>query len=137
MEEVWTVVQCYGTHSMLMEEVLGKLDECEVRMSELLISSATDESDTNCPIRMTHRESNDELVYLTRARKGTMRSTVVIEKINDMKMKLGSEFMLRKSGKAKVDSEPPAITANSATENEYKMPLIWGKAMTDCQARRK
>ena len=52
MEEVWTVVQCYGTQSMLktglnkplMLEILDKLDECEGRLSELLIDSATDEN---------------------------------------------------------------------------------------------
>ena len=50
MEEVWTVVQCYATQSMLktrlnrspLREFLDKLDECEGRMSELLIDSATD-----------------------------------------------------------------------------------------------
>ena len=49
MQEVWTVVQCYGTQSMLktglsrplMREVLDKLDECDGRLSELLINSAT------------------------------------------------------------------------------------------------
>ena len=52
MEEVWTVVQSYRTQSILkvglnrplMREVLDKLDECEGRLSELLIDSATDES---------------------------------------------------------------------------------------------
>ena len=42
MEEVWTLVQCYGTQSMLrtglnrplMRELLDKLDECEQRLSE-------------------------------------------------------------------------------------------------------
>ena len=59
MEEVWTVVQSYGTQSILktglnrplMREVLDKLDECEGRLSELLIDSATDESEANSPIR--------------------------------------------------------------------------------------
>ena len=49
MEEVWTVVQSYGTQSILkvglnrplMREVRDKLDECEGRLSELLIDSAT------------------------------------------------------------------------------------------------
>ena len=44
MEEAWTVVQCYGTQSMLrtglnrplMREALDKLNECEGRMRELL-----------------------------------------------------------------------------------------------------
>ena len=45
MEEIWTVVQSYGTQSILkvglnrplMREVLDKLDECEGRLSELLV----------------------------------------------------------------------------------------------------
>ena len=61
MEEVWTVVQSYGTQSILklglnrplMREVLDKLDECEGRLSELLIDSATDKSEANSPIKMT------------------------------------------------------------------------------------
>ena len=61
MEEVWTVVQSYGAQSILktglnqplMREVLDKLDECEGRLSELLIDSATDESEANSPIKMT------------------------------------------------------------------------------------
>ena len=55
MEEVWTVVQSYGTQSILklglnrplMREVLDKLDECEGRLSELLLDSATDENEAN------------------------------------------------------------------------------------------
>ena len=47
MEEVWTVVQSYGTQSILkldlnrpvMREVLDKLDECERRFGEFLIDS--------------------------------------------------------------------------------------------------
>ena len=50
MEELWTVVQCYGIQSMLktglnrplMREILDKLDEFEGRLSEFLIDSATD-----------------------------------------------------------------------------------------------
>ena len=64
MEDVWTVVQIYGTHSFLklglsrplMQEVLDKLDECEGGLSELLINSATDESEANSPIKMTLQE---------------------------------------------------------------------------------
>ena len=63
MEEVWTVVQSYGTQSILktglnrplMREVLDKLDECEGRLSELLIDSATDESEANSPINIHRR----------------------------------------------------------------------------------
>ena len=59
MEEVWTVVQSYGTQSILkiglnrplMRKFLEKLDECEGRLSELPIDSATDEKEANSPIR--------------------------------------------------------------------------------------
>ena len=61
MEEVWTVVQSYRSQSILkkglnrplLREVLDKLDECEERLSELLIDSATDESEANSPIKTT------------------------------------------------------------------------------------
>ena len=95
MEEVWTVIQSYGTQSILktglnqplMREVLDKLDECEGRLSELLIDSATDESEANSPIKMTPQDDEGEVVYLSRTRRGTMRSEMVIDKINAMKMK--------------------------------------------------
>ena len=81
IEEVWTVVQSYGTQSLfkiglnrpLMREVLDKLDECEGRLSELLIDSATDESEANSPIKMTLQEDKGEVVYLSRTRKGTLQ----------------------------------------------------------------
>ena len=113
MEEVWTVVQSYGMQSILKtglnrplrREVLDKLHECEGRLSELLIDSATDESQANSPIKMTPQDDKGEVVYLSRTRKGTMRSKLVIDKINEMKMKLGSRVMPRRVGKAKVDSQ--------------------------------
>ena len=82
MEEVWTVVQSYVTQSILklglnrplMREVLDKLDECEGRLSELLLDSATDEDEANSPIKMTPQKDKGEVVYLSRTRKGTMRS---------------------------------------------------------------
>ena len=81
MEEVWTVVQSYGTQSMLKtglngplkREVLDKLDNCEGRLSKLLIDSATDESEANSSIKATPKEGNDEVVYLSRTRKGYQR----------------------------------------------------------------
>ena len=106
MKEVWTVVQSYGTQSILklglnrplMREVLDKLDECEGRLSELLLDSATDESEANSPIKMTPQEVKGEVVYLSRTRKGTMRSKLVIDKINELKLKLlGSKVTLRKA----------------------------------------
>ena len=60
-------------------------------MNELLIDSSIDEDETNSPIKMTHQESNEEMLYLSRTKKGTMRSKIVIDKINDMKMKLDSK----------------------------------------------
>ena len=122
MEEVWTVVQSYGTQSILkiglnrplMREVLDKLDECEGRLSELLIDSATDESEANSPVKMTPQEDKGEVVYLSRTRKGTMRSKLVIDKFNEMKMKLGSKVIPRRSGKTKVDSEILIKAVNSA-----------------------
>ena len=55
-------------------------------MSELLIDSTTDENKPNSPIKATQQESNEEVVYLSRARKRMMRSEIVINKINDMKI---------------------------------------------------
>ena len=77
MEEFWTVVQCYETQSTLktglnrplMREILDKLDECEGRLSELLIDSATDESEANSLIKAKLQEGCDEVVYLSRTRK--------------------------------------------------------------------
>ena len=122
MEEVWTVVQSYGTQSIsklglnrpLMREVLDKLDECEGRLSEFLLDSATKESEANSPIKMTSQEDKGEVVYLSRTRKGTMQSNLVIDKINEMKMKLGSKVLLRKAGKTKVDSQISLKAVNSA-----------------------
>ena len=72
--EVCTVVQSYGTQSILklglnrplMREVLEKLDECEGRLSELLIDSATGESEANSLIKMTPQEDRGEVVYLSK-----------------------------------------------------------------------
>ena len=50
------------------------LDDCEGRLSELLIDSATDESEANSPIKMTPQDDKGEVVYLSRTRRGTMRS---------------------------------------------------------------
>ena len=73
MEEVCSVVLCYGTQSMLktglnrplMREILDKLDECEGRLSELLTDLATDESETNSPINAKQQEGTNEVVYLS------------------------------------------------------------------------
>ena len=121
MEEVWTVVQSYGSQSFLkvglnrplMREVLDEFDECEGRLSELLINSATDESEANSTIKMTKQEDKGEVVYLSRTRKGTMRLKLVIDQINEMKMKLGSKVIPRRAGKTKVDSEISIKAVNS------------------------
>ena len=68
MEEAWIVVKSYGTQSILrigfnrplMREFLDKLDEFERRLSEMLIDSATDESEANSPIKMTPHEDKGE-----------------------------------------------------------------------------
>ena len=139
MEEVWTVVQSYGTQSILktglnqplMREVLDKLDECEGRLSELLIDSATDESEANSPIKMTPQDDKGEVVYLSRTRRGTMRSKLVIDKINAMKMKLGSRVMPRRVGKAMVDSEISMKAVNSAKRKRVEEVMDLGQG--DCQ----
>ena len=79
-----------------------------------MIDSATDESEANSPIKMTPQEGKGEVVYLSRTRKGTMRSKLVIDKINEMKMKLGSKVIPRRAGKTKVDSEISIRAVNSA-----------------------
>ena len=91
-----------------MREVLDKLDDCEGRLGELLIDSATDESEANSPIKMTLQDDKGEVVYLSRTRRGTMRSKLVIDKINAMKMK---------------------------KENESKRSWIWDKVIINCLAQ--
>ena len=135
MEEVWTVVQNYGTQSILkvglnrplMREVLDKLDECEGRLSELLIDSATLESEVNSPIKMTPQEDKGEVVYLSRTRKGTMRSKLVIDKINEMKMKLSSKMIPRRAGKTQVDSEISIRAVNSAKTKRVEEVMDLGQ----------
>ena len=135
MEEIWTVVQSYGTQSILkvrlnrplIREVLDKLDEFERRLSELLIDSATDESEANSPIKMTLQEDKGEVVYLSRTRKGTMRSKLVIDKINEMKMKLGSKVIPRRAGKTKVDWERSIKAVNSAKRKRVEEVMDLGQ----------
>ena len=122
MEEAWTVVQSYGIqyflkigpNKPLMREVLDRLDEYEGRLSKLFIDSATDESEASSPTKMTPQEDKEEVVFLSRLRKRTKQSKMVIDKINDMKMKLGSKVTLGIAGKTKVDSEISKRADNSA-----------------------
>ena len=79
-----------------------------------MIDSATDESEAKSPKKTTPQEGKEEVVYLSRTRKGTMQSKMAIDKINDMKMKLSSKVTLRKAGKTKVDSEISMKAVNSA-----------------------
>ena len=135
MEEVWTVVQSYETQSILkvginrplMREVLDKLDECVGRLSELLFDSATDESEANSPIKMTPQEDKGEVVYLSRTRKGTMRSKLVIDKINEMKMKLGSKVIPRRARKSKMNSEISIKAVNSGNRKRVEEVMDLGQ----------
>ena len=128
-------VQSYGTQSILktglnrplMREVLDKLDECEGRLSDFLIDSATEESEANSLIKMTPQDDKGEVVYLSRTRKGTMRSKLVIDKINEMKMKLGSRVMPRRVGKTKVDSEISVKVVNSAKRKRVEEIMDLGQ----------
>ena len=97
-----------------MREVRGRLDECEGRLSKLLIDSVTNESEANSPIKMTPQEDKGERVYLSRTRKGTMRLKLVIDRINQMKMKLGSKVTLWKARRTKVHSETSMKAFNLA-----------------------
>ena len=132
MEEVWTVFQSYDTQSFLklgpnrplMREVLDKLDECEGRLSELLIGSATDE-EVNSPFKI---EDRGEVVYLSRTRRGTMRSKLMIDEIHEMKIKLGSKVILKKAGKTKVDSEIAVKVANSAKSKRIEEAMDFGQS---------
>ena len=50
-----------------MQEILDKLDNSEVKMSELLFHSATDERQAKSPNKMTHQKN--KAVYLSRTSK--------------------------------------------------------------------
>ena len=56
-----------------------------------------------------------------------MRSKMVIDNINDMKMKLGSKVTLRKTGKTKVDSEISAKAVNSAKRKRVEDVMDMGQ----------
>ena len=88
-----------------MRDVLDKLDECDGRLRKFLIDSATAEIEANSPIKATPQEGSDDEVYLSRTRKETIRSEMLIDRIDDMKMKLGSKVTMRKTRKVKVDSK--------------------------------
>ena len=60
-----------------------------------------------------------------------MRSKRVIDKINDMKIKLGSKVTLRTTGKAKMGSEISVIAVNSAKRKCVEEVIDMGKVTTD------
>ena len=97
-------------------------------MSELLIDSATDESEANSPIKMIPQDDKGELVCVSRTRKGTMRSKLVIDKINEMKLKLGSKMIPRTVGKTKVDSEISMKAVNSAKKKRVEEVMDLGQS---------
>ena len=96
-------------------------------MSELLIDSATDESEAKSPIKMTPQEDKEEVIYLSRTRKGMIRSKMVIDWNNEMKMKLGSKVTLRKAGKTKVDSGISMKAVNSAKTRRVEEAMDMGQ----------
>ena len=64
-----------------------------------------------------------------------MRSKLVINKIIEMKKKLGSKVIPRRAGKTKVDSEISIKAVNSAKRNESEKSWIWDTVMIDCLAQ--
>ena len=100
-----------------------------------MIDSATDESEANSPIKMTPQEDKGEVVDLSRTEKGMMRSKVVIDRINEMKMKLGSKVTLRKTGKTDVDSKITMNAVNSAKRKRVEKLWTWDRVMIDCLAQ--
>ena len=116
-----------GFNRPLVRQILDKLDECEGRLSKLLIHSTTDESEVNSPINAAQQEGRIEVVYLSRTRKGTMRSKMVIDMITYMKMKLGSKVTLRKAGKTKLDAEISVKVVNSAKRKRVEEVIDMGQ----------
>ena len=110
-----------------MREVLDKFDEFEGILIKILIDSATGESEANSLIKMTPQEDKGEVVYLSRTRKRTMRSELVIDKINEMKMKLGNKLVLKKAGKTKMDSEISIKAVNSAKRKRVEECMDLGQ----------
>ena len=97
-------------------------------MTKLLIDSATDESEDKSPIKPTQQEGSNEVVYpKATTRKGTIRSKMVIDKVNDLKMKLGSTMTLKKTGKTKVDSKISVKAVNSAKQKRVEEVMNMGQ----------
>ena len=60
--------------------------------------------------------------------KKTIRLKLVIQKINDIKMKLGSKIILKKSGKQRYVLNLQRRRPVQPKEKEWKMLLAWDKA---------
>ena len=56
-----------------------------------------------------------------------MRSKLVIDKINEMKMKLVSKVILRKTGKTKADSQTSIKAVNSAKRKRAEEAMDLGQ----------
>ena len=97
----------------------------------MLIDSATDEREANSPIKMTLHKYEGQVVYLSKTRKETMRSKLVIVKINELKMKLGSKLTLRKAGKTEVGFEIFVKTVNSAKSKRREEAMDLGQGDDD------
>ena len=76
---------------------------------------------------MTPQEDKEEVVYLSRTRKGTMRSKLAIDKIYEKKMKLGSKVTMRKALKANVVSEISIKAVNSAKRKRVEEAMDLGQ----------
>ena len=76
---------------------------------------------------MTPQEDKGEVVYLSRTQKGLIRSEFFLDKINEIKMKLGSKVILRKAGKRKVESEISIKTVNSAKRKRVEEAVDLGQ----------
>ena len=76
---------------------------------------------------MTPQEEKEEVVYLLRTRKGRMQSKMVIDRINEMKMKLGSKMTLKKAEKTKVDSKISIKAVISAKRKRVEEAMDMGQ----------
>ena len=92
-------------------------------MRKILLKEIEEKS----PIKATPHKDKDEIVYLAQNRKGTVRSKMVIDKANDKKMKLGGKVTLRKTGKAKVDSEIFIKAVDSAKRKRVEEAMDMGQ----------
>ena len=82
---------------------------------------------------MKPQEDKGEVVYLSGTRKGTMRSKLMIDKINEMKMKLGNKVIPRRMGKTKVDSEIPTTTKVDISTKRKRVEEVMDLGQGDYQ----